>query len=74
MKIDENIRTAQIEKLNLLKANRDQVKVAACLNNIKEAALSTYNLMPSVIDAVEQYCTLGEIANVLRSVFGEYQS
>ena len=30
--------------------------------------------MPSVIDAVEQYCTLGEISNVLRSVFGEYQS
>jgi methylmalonyl-CoA mutase N-terminal domain/subunit len=74
LKIDENIRTAQIEKLNLLKVKRDQVKVAVCLKNIKEAALSTHNLMPSVIDAVEQHCTLGEIANVLRSVFGEYQS
>ena len=65
---------AQIEKLNLLKAKRDQAKVSSCLNNIKQAALSTDNLMPSVIDAVEQYCTLGEISNVLRSVFGEYQS
>ena len=74
LKIDENIRIAQIEKLNLLKAKRDQAKVSSCLNNIKQAALSTDNLMPSVIDAVEQYCTLGEISNVLRSVFGEYQS
>ncbi len=74
LKIDENIRIAQIEKLKLLKSKRDQAKVAACLNKIKEAALSNDNLMPSVIDAVEQFCTLGEIANILRSVFGEYQS
>ena len=61
-------------KLSTLKAKRDQTKVTACLKNIKDTALSTTNLMPSVIEAVEQHCTLGEIANVLRSVYGEYQS
>lgn len=39
----------------------------------KNAALSTTNLMPPVIKAVENKCTLGEIADTLRSVFGEYK-
>ena len=74
LKIDENIRTTQIAKLNSLKAKRDQVQVTLCLNKIKEVALSTKNLMPSVIEAVEAHCTLGEISNVLRLVYGEYQT
>jgi methylmalonyl-CoA mutase N-terminal domain/subunit len=74
MKINEEIRKAQIEKLKLLKSKRDQNKVNACLSQIKANAQSNTNLMPSVIEAVEQYCTLGEIASVLRTVFGEYQS
>ena len=74
LRIDEQIRTTQIAKLNILKSKRDQNKVTACLKNIKDAAQSTTNLMPSVIEAVEAHCTLGEISNVLRSVFGEYQS
>jgi methylmalonyl-CoA mutase, N-terminal domain len=74
LRIDEQIRTTQIAKLNILKSKRDQSKVTACLKNIKDAAQSSTNLMPSVIEAVEAHCTLGEIANVLRSVFGEYQS
>ena len=74
MRINEEIRKAQIEKLKLLKSKRDQNKVNACLSQIKANAQSNTNLMPSVIEAVEQYCTLGEIASVLRTVFGEYQS
>jgi methylmalonyl-CoA mutase N-terminal domain/subunit len=37
------------------------------------AAKGTENLMPIVIEAVENYCTLGEIADQLRKVFGEYK-
>ena len=74
MRINEAIRIAQIEKIKKLKAKRDENKVIACLKNIKEIASSTNNLMPSVIEAVEQNCTLGEIAGVLRTVFGEYQA
>ena len=74
MRINEAIRIAQIEKIKILKATRDQIKVNACLKNIKDTASSSNNLMPSVIEAVEHHCTLGEIAGVLRAVFGEYQA
>jgi len=74
LKIDEKIRQEQIDKLKIIKENRDADKVAACLAAIKLAAIGTENLMPKVIEAVEQHCTLGEISDTLRSVFGEYQA
>ena len=74
LKIDEKIRQEQIEKLNAIKAERNPEKVAHCLASIKQAAIGTDNLMPLVVDAVEHYCTLGEIADTLRSVYGEYQA
>ena len=72
-KIDDSIRTLQTEKLERLKAKRDNEKVKSCLQNIKDAAVKNTNLMPVVVEAVENYCTLGEIADELRSVFGEYR-
>jgi len=74
LRIDESIRLQQIEKLKLLKSKRDQNSVDACLLAIKDAAINNTNIMPPVIDAVEKLCTLGEIADTLRSVFGEYQA
>jgi len=73
MKIDAAIEKQQVDRLKLFKQNRDQSKVSNCLNQIAEKALTTENLMPIVIDAVENHCTLGEIANSLRKVWGEYQ-
>ncbi len=72
-KIDDSIRTLQIEKLNLLKSKRDASKVNECLVAIKNATTNGNNLMPFVIDAVENYCTLGEISDCLRNIFGEYK-
>ncbi|WP_462255196.1 acyl-CoA mutase large subunit family protein [Ferruginibacter sp.] len=72
-KIDENIQSVQIEKIKKLKENRSAEKVAACLTKINQYAISGQNLMPAVVDAVENYCTLGEIADELRKVFGEYK-
>ena len=46
--------------------------VSFSLNKINEHAVSGENLMPAVVEAVENYCTLGEIADELRKVFGEY--
>ena len=74
LKIDEKIRQEQIDKLNKLKATRDNTKVAASLLAIKNAAAGTDNLIPVVIEAVENLCTLGEISDTLRSVYGEYQA
>lgn len=70
--IDESIRTIQTEKLSKLKAERDNVAVREALKNLAEAAKGTENLMPYILIAVEAYSTLGEIADTLRNVFGEY--
>jgi methylmalonyl-CoA mutase N-terminal domain/subunit len=71
-KVDSSIQQTQIDKLKTFRSNRDQQKAAACLENIRLAAVNGTNLMPPVIAAVEQHCTLGEIADELRKVFGEY--
>ena len=71
-KIDDSIRQVQIDKINTLKKNRDNAKVVACLDAITTAAKGTDNIMPLVVEAVENKATLGEISNALRSVFGEF--
>ena len=73
MTIDDSIRQVQIEKIRQLKSERDPLKVAACIRRVEEAAGSGENLMPVIIDAVEQCATLGEIADAMRRVFGEYR-
>jgi methylmalonyl-CoA mutase N-terminal domain/subunit len=73
LKIDDSIRQVQAEKLSKLRAGRDAVKAEACLARIKNIATTSENLMPAVIDAVEHLCTLGEIADTLRDVWGEYK-
>lgn len=72
MNIDESIRSIQMEKLRILKQERDPVAVSEALGNLKNAAQGTDNLMPFILTAVEAYATLGEIADTLRNQFGEY--
>ena len=72
-KIDDSIRQVQADKLKTLKAKRDNAKVTLCLQRINQAAAGNNNLLPVVVDAVENYCTLGEIADELRKVFGEFK-
>jgi len=72
-KIDDSIRQLQSASLATLRSTRNQAEVASCLTAIKNAATGSANLMPLVIQAVEAYCTLGEIADVLRQVYGEHR-
>lgn len=72
-KIDDTIRDLQTAKLQRLKLVRDQQTVVDCLAAIEKAAHDGTNLMPLVLHAVEQYCTLGEISDTLRKVFGEFK-
>lgn len=72
-KIDDSIRSQQIDKINSVKANRNQIDVDQKLALLSAAAKSDTNLMPLILDCVEAYATLGEIADTLRNVFGEYQ-
>lgn len=73
-KIDDSIRETQSQKIEHLKNERDNNLVAENLTELKKVALSDQNLMPFVLKCVESYATLGEIANSLREVFGEYQN
>jgi len=72
-KINDSIRQTQIDQLTSLKSRRNNLKVQDCLSQINQAARGDSNLMPFVLDAVENYCTLGEISDELRKVFGEYK-
>jgi len=72
-KIDDSIREVQTARLALLKQNRNVQQVNICLQKISESATTGANLMPPVIEAVENFCTLGEISDVLRNVYGEYK-
>ena len=71
-RIDDSIRMLQSEKLAALKARRNHEAVQQCLAGLEAAAKDGTNLMPIVIECVENLCTLGEIADVLRNNFGEY--
>ncbi|HEY6062079.1 MAG TPA: methylmalonyl-CoA mutase family protein, partial [Chitinophagaceae bacterium] len=73
LKVNDNIRDAQIRKLNKLRANRDNAKIDQCLQILNDKCSSGENIMPSVVEAVENNCTLGEIADTLREVYGEYK-
>jgi methylmalonyl-CoA mutase N-terminal domain/subunit len=73
LKIDDSIRNLQVEKLKRLRDSRDRAKVDQLLQQLNDKAVGGENLMPAVIEAVENKITLGEIADELRSVFGEYK-
>jgi len=73
LKVDDNIRNVQIQKLNNLKSNRDNAKIDQCLQILNDKCNSGENIMPAVVEAVENKCTLGEIADTLREVYGEYK-
>lgn len=73
LRVDTTVQTAQIKKIEDVKARRDSAAVAKALADLKAAAEGTDNLMPPIVAAVKTYATLQEICDVLRDVFGEYQ-
>ncbi len=73
LRVDPIVGEQQAAKLKALRAKRDQAKVDAALAAVKAAAAGGDNLMPPILAAVKAYATLGEICDVMRGVFGEYQ-
>jgi methylmalonyl-CoA mutase N-terminal domain/subunit len=74
LKVDPSLRELQIKKLKNVKETRDNEAVRQKLNELREGAKrEDVNLMPLIVDAVRVYASLGEICNVLREEFGEYQ-
>ncbi len=72
-RIDESLERKQVERLRALRARRDATRWQTALRSVEDAARNGANLMPAVLEAVESYATVGEIASTLRNVFGEYQ-
>ena len=70
--IDHNLVTKQIKQEHQLKTNRDNSSVQLKLDKLKSVANSEENLMPAIIEAVRNECTLGEISDALRECFGEF--
>ena len=73
LRVDPTIRISQIEKLNTLKSERDNDRAQKSLDELKGVAEGDGNLMVPIVEAVKAYATLGEICDILRGVFGEYQ-
>ena len=63
----------QIDSVAQVKAERDDQEVQRTLTQLREDALADKNLMPTIMDAVTAYATVGEITNVLANVYGFYQ-
>jgi methylmalonyl-CoA mutase N-terminal domain/subunit len=64
-----------LERLNGVRRERDQTRVAEALERLQRAAANGHgeNLMPYIMEAVRAYATLGEMCNLLRGVYGEYK-
>ena len=73
LEIDEEVGSAQINRLAKVKADRDSERVEQALKAIEDGARGDVNLMPLILEAVRAYASVGEICHTLRGVFGEYQ-
>jgi len=72
--VDRSVEAIQCKKLAGLKQRRDADRVARAVDAIVHAVECNDNLMPSIIDAVKAYATVGEICNVLREKWGEFKA
>ncbi len=71
--VDPKIERAQCRRLAALRRRRDNRAVRDCLSGLERVCRGAGNLMPPILSAVKAYATLGEISDVLRSVFGTYR-
>jgi methylmalonyl-CoA mutase N-terminal domain/subunit len=71
--IDEAVERSHVSSVRALRERRDGEQVRGALENLKDAARGTDNLMPPILEAARAYATLGEMCDALREVFGEYE-
>jgi methylmalonyl-CoA mutase N-terminal domain/subunit len=70
--IDDTVEKEQIARLRERKAQRDGEAVRGLLDQVRRVAATKENLLPTLIDAAEARCTVGEVMNALADVFGRY--
>jgi methylmalonyl-CoA mutase N-terminal domain/subunit len=70
--VDPSVRQRQCERLRVLRARRDNGRCRNVIEHLQAAAVNeAENLLPLIVEAVEAYCTLGEISDAFRAVWGE---
>lgn len=74
LRVDPVVGERQTAKLRALRERRDNETLSVALDNLEAGAQNDDNMMPLILNAVEQYATLGEICGVLRNVFGEHEA
>ena len=70
-RIDPEAVRKQIARVQRVRHERDEAETAAALQRLQAVAVGTDNTVPAILECVESYATVGEIADVFRSVFGE---
>lgn len=73
LRVDPSLQAEQIARLQDLRKGREAEPVQSALERLRNAARGTENLMPYIVAAAEANCTLGEISDALRAVFGLYK-
>ena len=71
--IDETTRERQLDRLESVKAERDDDAVAAALNDLRDAVDAGENVMPAIVAAVKAYATMGEVTEVFEAEYGTYR-
>jgi methylmalonyl-CoA mutase N-terminal domain/subunit len=71
LRVDPEAARQQVARLQRLRRERDGAEVKAALSRLEEAARSDDNTITAILECVESYCTLGEVCQLFRNVFGE---
>jgi methylmalonyl-CoA mutase N-terminal domain/subunit len=73
LRVDERIEREQVARLRAIREKRDAAAAENAVLRLQEAANGTENLLPRILECVENYVTVGEISHALRKVWGEYR-
>ena len=73
LRVSRELEVAQVARLRAFRAARDGAAARAAVDALQQAAVGTQNVMPYILAAVDARATLGEVADALRAVFGEYR-
>ena len=73
LRIDPKVEEEQVKGLTKLRRQRNNDKAKQALNKLHDTADKNQNLMPTMIEAIKAYATLGEITDILKTVYGEYK-
>jgi methylmalonyl-CoA mutase, N-terminal domain len=71
-RVSLDLEQSQVDRLRAVRKSRDEALAGGALDRLAAAAKTQDNLMPTIVDAVRAYCTVGEITTALRRVFGTY--